>query len=138
MSRMRSLLLAVFLTSLASLSCSSAPGVEGLRDSFARQLAANTFISEFRRDGNTMTFRGPRPDGTPAEWRVQIDSATVEPQNDPRQPYKGTIKSSWSVSGEKIEISGGDSNLPIELTSNGLSQDCWAFWLPDTKTWSWE
>lgn len=137
MPRLLPLVLALVAT-LASTSCSSAPGAEGLRDSFAQQLAANTFISEFHRSGDTMTFRGPRPDGTPALWRVQIESAVIAQQDDARQPYKGTVRSSWFVGGEKVEITGGDSNLPIELTSNGLSQDCWAFWLADEKKWSWE
>ena len=118
--------------------CSRAPGTDGLRDSFAQQLGANTFISEFQHSGDNMTFKGPRPDGTPATWRVQITAASVEPQSDARQPYKGTVASSWFVDGQEIKITGGDSNLPIELTSNGLSQECWAFWEPNAKHWSWE
>jgi hypothetical protein len=118
--------------------CSSAPGTDSLRDSFAQQLAANTFISEFQRSGDNMTFKGPRPDGAPATWRVQITSASVEPQSDAKQPYKGTVASSWYVDGQEVKITGGDSNLPIELTENGLSQDCWAFWQPEAKRWSWE
>lgn len=118
--------------------CNSAPPADGLRDSFAQQLSANKFVSDFQRSGDNITFKGPRPDGTPSIWRVHMDTATIEPQKDEKQPYKGTITSSWFVNGEKVEITGGDSNLPIELTSNGLGQECWAFWDAAAKRWSWE
>lgn len=136
MPRLFTLVFAVVL-SLAS-GCSRAPDPGGLRDSFAQQLAANKFISDFQRRGDDLTFRGPRPDGVPATWRVHIDSAVVEAQSGGSQPYKGTVTSSWYVDGEKIESAGTESNLPIELTSNGLGQECWAFWEPDAKRWSWE
>lgn len=136
----RSLLtcVAAFAITVATSACTSAPATEGLRDSFAAQLAANRFVSKFERSGDNMTFSAPRPDGSPAVWRVHIDSATVEPQDDSRQPYKGTVRSSWFVDGQKVEVTGNESNLPLELLSNGLSQDCWAFWEAETKRWSWE
>ncbi|MEQ1731687.1 MAG: hypothetical protein ABL982_25220 [Vicinamibacterales bacterium] len=118
--------------------CNSAPPADGLRDSFAQQLSSNKFISDFQRSGDNITFKGPRPDGTPSIWRVHIDTVTIEPQKDEQQPYKGTVTSSWFVNGEQVAITGADSNLPIELTSNGLSQECWAFWEAATKRWSWE
>ncbi len=118
--------------------CNSAPPADGLRDSFAEQLSANKFISDFQRSGDNITFKGPRPDGTPSVWRVHIDAATVEAQKDEKQPFKGTVTSSWFVNGEKVEITGADSNLPIELTSNGLGQECWAFWDAGAKRWGWE
>src|SRR4051812_21931732 len=132
-------LLGLALTAvLLASACSSAPDTDGLRDSFAQQLTANKFIAEFQRSGDNMTFKAPRPDGAPATWRVQITSASVEPQSDAKAPYKGTVASSWFVDGQEIKITGSDSNLPIELTSNGLSQECWAFWDPEAKRWSWE
>ncbi len=118
--------------------CNSAPPADGLRDSFAEQLSANKFISDFQRSGDNITFKGPRPDGTPSIWRVHIDAATVEAQKDEKQPFKGTVTSSWFVNGEKVEVTGADSNLPIELTSNGLGQECWAFWDAGAKRWGWE
>ena len=118
--------------------CNSAPPADGLRDSFAEQLSANKFISDFQRSGDNITFKGPRPDGTPSVWRVHIDAATVEAQKDEKQPFKGTVTSSWFVNGEKVEITGADSNLPSELTSNGLGQECWAFWDAGAKRWGWE
>ena len=118
--------------------CNSAPPADGLRDSFAEQLSANKFISDFQRSGDNITFKGPRPDGTPSIWRVHIDAATVEAQKDEKQPFKGTVTSSWFVNGEKVEITGADSNLPIELTSTGLGKECWAFWDAGAKRWGWE
>jgi hypothetical protein len=125
------------VVALAS-ACSAAPPESGLRDSFARQLEANSFVKDFQHSGDTMTFTAPRPDGASAMWRVQIDSASIEPQPNQAQPYKGTVRSSWYVDGQKIESRGPDSNLPIELTSNGLAQECWALWDAGTKQWGWE
>jgi hypothetical protein len=129
---------ALAVAALVTIACSTAPADNGLRDSFASQLAANTFISGFQRSGDDMTFRAPRPDGTPSTWRVHIDKTAIETQPKEKQPYKGTVQSSWYVNGEKVNITGADSNLPLELTSNGLSQECWAFWETDQQRWSWE
>ncbi len=132
----RLVLMLAFVSVIAA--CTSTPPGDGLRDSFAQQLAANKFVSGFERSGDNMTFKAPRPDGTPSIWRVHIDTATVQAQSDEKQPFKGTIAASWYVNGEQIVISGNDSNLPIELTSNGLGQECWAYWDPTAKRWSWE
>ncbi len=120
--------------------CSGAPPEQGLRDSFAEQLAANRFVKEYQRNGDDMTFVGPGPEGGTAKWRVHIDSGVVEPNDDKTNPspYKGTIHSSWFADGQKIQPRAADSNLPYELTSNGLSQDPWAFWDPAAKKWGWE
>lgn len=134
---MRQGMLAIVLAVVAS-ACGSAPGTAGLQDSFARQLEANQFVSNFQRTGDEMTFTGPGPEGGSALWRVHIDSAAIDPQEDRRQPFKGTVKSTWTADGTPIRIEGSRSNLPDELLSNGLSQDCWAFWDPTAKTWGWE
>jgi hypothetical protein len=118
------------------------PGAGGLRDSFAQQVGANEFIKDFQRNGDELTFSGPGPEGGIAKWRVHIDSAVVEPNEDPKSsatnPYKGTVKSSWYSDGKIVEPSGGDSNLPIELLANGIAQDCYALWDQSTQKWSWE
>ena len=114
------------------------PGVGSLRDSFAQQLAANRFIKDFQRNGDELKFSAPGAEGGVAKWRVHLDSAAVEPTGDPAQPYKGTVKSSWYSGNQLIRPRGRDSNLPVELMANGLSQDCWAFWTPSAKRWSWE
>jgi hypothetical protein len=137
---------ATLVVALALAACSGAPPEQGLRDSFAAQLAANRFVKQFQRTGDDLTFVGPGPEGGSASWRVHIDSTVVDANDDPsveaadreKLPYRGTVKSSWYADGVKIEPAGGESNLPFELMSNGLSQDCWAFWNRSTDKWSWE
>lgn len=85
-----------------------------------------------------MTFSGAGAEGGTAKWRVHIDSALVEETGKPELPYQGTVRSSWYSDGQLVESRGRDSNLPIELTSNGLAQVAWAFWDASTKAWSWE
>jgi hypothetical protein len=117
--------------------CSSAPGVDGLRESFAAQVASVSFVRDFKASGDELTFSGPFETEQNAQWRIHIDSAVVEPQDDDEQPFKGTIKSSWYVNGRLIEPQGTDSGLPAEFLDKGLGQDCWAFWEKTTKRWGW-
>jgi hypothetical protein len=132
---------AVVLFASAAAGCGK-PSASSLRDSFAQQMAANRFIRDFQRDGDELTFSGPGAEGGQAKWRVHIDSAVVEDNseesNREAQPYKGIVRSSWYSDGQLIEPSGRDSRLPIELTDNGLGQDCWAFWDAASKKWTWE
>ena len=128
---------AVLATAALNAACSGAPGEPGLRDSFAQQLGANKFVKDFQRNGDDMTFVAPGPEGGTAKWRVHIDSGVIEPNEDEKMPYKGTIHSSWYADGQKIEASARESRLPYELTTNGLSQDPWAFWDPAAKKWDW-
>jgi hypothetical protein len=118
----------------------AAPAADSLKDSFAQQLAANEFLRDFKREGDEMTFSGPGADGGTAMWRVRIDSAVVEENTSDaaKHPYKGTVKSSWFSDGQPVLPSARESNLPIELISNGLSQDCWALWEPEPGRWGWE
>ncbi|MGE3510964.1 MAG: hypothetical protein AB7N65_19005 [Vicinamibacterales bacterium] len=136
MSAIRAIVVFALLISVAG--CSSGPGAQTLRDSFAEQLSANKFITDFKRSGDEMTFQGPTAEGGKGSWRVRIDSAVVEATGKDAQPYKGTVKSSWFIGDEQVRPSGMDSNLPIELVSNGLSQDCWALWDPVASRWGWE
>jgi hypothetical protein len=134
--------LALALVLMAGLTAcgSAAPDTDSLRESFAMQVAANSFVTDFARDGDELTFTGPGPEGGTAEWRVRIDSAVVEANtDDPEQhPFKGTVRSSWFADGRQIEPSGSESNLPFELISNGVSQDCWALWDTEAERWGWE
>jgi len=135
---LKSLVTFILLTAVAlSAACSSAPPEQGLRDSFAQQLGANKFIKDFHRSGDDLMFTGPGADGGVAKWRVHIDSALVEPNDDPAQPYKGTVKSSWFSDDKPVLPRGRDSHLPIELMADGLGQECWAFWMQAEKRWSW-
>jgi hypothetical protein len=137
----RSLVIAaVVATAAVNAACSGVPGEQGLRDSFAQQLGANKFVKDFQRNGDDMTFVGPGPEGGTAKWRVHLDSAVVEPNQDKSNPspYKGTVKSSWYADDKKIEPGARQSNLPFELNSNGLSQECFAYWDQAGKKWGWE
>ena len=113
------------------------PGEGDLQESFAQQIASVSLVRDFQRNGNELAFSGPYGEETNAKWRVRIDSAVVEPQDDAMKPYKGTIKSSWYVNGRSIEPRGSYSGLPSEFLDKGVGQDCWAFWEKTTKQWSW-
>ena len=52
---------------------------EGLRASFAEQLATSAFVTDFTRDGDELNFSGPDRQGGTASWRVRIDTSLVEP-----------------------------------------------------------
>ena len=71
-------------------------------------MAANEWVDGFARDGDVLTFTGPGPEGGTAMWRIEIDSAVVEPYaEDPEtHPYKGTVLSSWYADGQEIRPSG--------------------------------
>ncbi len=114
------------------------PNVTDLRESFAAQLGANKFVQNFTRNGSDLEFSGPGAEGGTAKWRVHIDEAAVEPNEDTAKPFKGVVKSSWYSDGQLVRTRGRDSNLPLELTSTGLAQECWALWNPATKKWEWE
>jgi len=116
----------------------SKPGEDSLRESFAQQLSANKFIKDFQKSGEDLTFTGPGAEGGTAMWKVRIESATIEDNNDPAKPYIGNVKSAWFSDGQPVLIRGRESHLPIELLDNGLAQECHAFWEKDTKKWSWE
>ena len=112
--------------------------VDGLRDSFAQQLTSNRFVSDVQQSGEDFVFSGPTVEGGVAKWKVHIDSAVIEPGAEPGQPDKGIVRSSWYLDGKMIRPSGVDSNLPLELTSKGLAQDCWALWDKTAGRWGWE
>lgn len=133
------LIWATVILALLPLSCGGGgPDEAGLRDSFAAQLAANSFVSDVQHEGDEIAFSGPGPSGDIISWRAVIDSAVVEPNEDPQRPYRGTVTSSWYAGEQLIQPSGSDSNLPLELTSNGLAQECWALWNSASEQWEWE
>jgi hypothetical protein len=134
----RSWPLVVLLVAVMATAACGKPGADTLRESFAQQLGANRFIKDFQRIGDDLTFSGPGAEGGVAKWRVHINAAIIEANNDAAQPYRGIVQSSWYSDNQLVKPSGRDSNLPIELMDNGLTQDCWAFWNKATKRWSWE
>jgi hypothetical protein len=114
------------------------PTKDSLKDAFAQQLGTNKFVKDFARNGDEMTFTGPGADGGTAKWRVHIDLAVIEDTESQSLPYKGIIESSWYSDNRLVKSHGRDSMLPIELTANGLAQECWAYWDRQGKRWSWE
>jgi hypothetical protein len=130
--------LAIIVVSLAACGASK-PASDGLRDSFLRQLASNRFIRDIQPAADEVRFTGPGVDGKDqSAWRVHVDEAVVEDADDPAHPFKGVVRSSWYADEQLVRMATGASNLPIELTSNGLAQECWALWDPASKTWGWE
>ena len=129
---------AVALAACGGPDAQSGPDPQSLRESFAAHVGANRFVKDFQQNGDDLTFTGPGPEGGFAAWRVHIDSAVIEKNDDEAQPYKGTVKSSWYADGQRIEPKGSESNLPFELLSNGVSQDCWALWDQAAGRWGWE
>jgi hypothetical protein len=128
---------AAVLFTLITAGCGK-PGVNDLRDSFAQQLAANKHVKDFQKNGDDLLFTGPGADGTVIKWRVHLDSAVIEETKDSEKPYKGTVKSSWYAGDYKVMPDRNESNLPLELISTGLAQDCWAAWNKTTNKWEWD
>ncbi len=136
---MRREVFAVAIGALIAVGCGKPkPSVNDLRESFAQQLAVNTFVKDFQQSGDELRFTGPAVEGGAAKWRVHLDSAVIEPNGEPNKPYKGIVKSSWYADDHKVLPDAGDSNLPPELISTGLAQDCWALWNQATRKWEWE
>jgi len=129
--------LLVIPTLAIAIGCSK-PSESDLRNSFAQQLAANKSVKDFQRNGDEIRFTGPGADGTVIKWRVHIDSSVIDDTKDAEKPYKGTVKSSWYAGDYKVEPDRLESNLPLELISTGLAQDCWAVWNKTTNKWEWE
>jgi hypothetical protein len=138
MLRIRLIRTAIVIATLAIATGCGKPRENDLRVSFAQQLAANKSVKDFQRNGDEMQFTGPGADGTVIKWRVHIDSSVIADTKDAEKPNKGTVKSSWYAGNYKVEPDRFESNLPLELISTGLAQDCWAAWNKTTKKWEWE
>jgi hypothetical protein len=132
----RFLQVAAMVAVFAAAACGK-PTVASLRDSFAEQVKANQFVKDFQRNGDELLFSAPDGAGNPAKWRIHIDSSVVDTFRDETRPYKGTVKSSWFVNGAAVTPAGRESNLPVELLDNGISQDCWALWEKSSQRWGW-
>ena len=111
---------------------------EGLRDSFAERISTSSFVTDFGREGDELTFSGPDGDGGTAEWRVRIETSLVEPNLfDEAMPYQGRITSEWTADGEVVEYLGNTTALPKEFLDRGLGQECWAYWVEAEGRWDW-
>ena len=111
---------------------------EGLRASFAEQIATSAFVTDFTRDGDELNFSGPDRQGGTASWRVRIDTSLVEPNEfDDDLPYQGRVTSEWYANGEIVEYLGNMTALPREFLDRGLGQECWAYWVEAEGRWDW-
>ena len=129
----------IVLAAILIAACGNAqPTKDSLKDAFAAQLGTNKFVKDFARNGDDMTFVGPGADGGTAKWRVHIDLVAMEDTESKALPYKGIVESSWYSDNRIVKSHGRESMLPVELTGNGLAQECWAYWDKQGKRWSWE
>ena len=117
--------------------CTVQPGEVNLRNSFAAQIAAIDGVADFEDNGAELTFTGPDGQDGTSNWRVEISSATLEPQADNRAPYAGHIVSSWYRNSEPINFVGTISGLPQTYLDAGVAQECYALWDTTANTWDW-
>jgi hypothetical protein len=109
-----------------------------LKDSFVQQIASTGIVRDLQRNGDSLSFTARYGNDLEAKWRVQIDSATIDPQRDSTTNDKGLIRSSWYVNGGQIRPRGDQSDLPLAFLDNGLAQECWALWDSGRREWSWK
>ena len=135
----RWLRIAPLIAAVALAGCARAQAdEESLRNSFAGQIETSSFITDFSRDGDRLSFTGPDGGGGTAAWRVRVDSLLVEPNAyDDDRPYQGRITSEWYANGELVEYLGTMTALPTEFLDRGLGQECWAYWMEDEGRWDW-
>ena len=125
------------LLAAAGLGCGGGPGVESLRESFAQEIEVIDFVHDLEIDGDDLTFFRPDGSGQDVSWRVHLDSAIVERQDDEAMPYRGIISASWYANDRMIGSRGSTSELPLWILDAGLSHECWAFWEQSTSRWNW-
>ncbi len=123
---------------LISACTSREPNEQSLKDSFAEQIATAGVARDLTRNGDELTFVAPKRGKTDAKWRVRIDSAVLEPQTSERNPFKGSVESSWFADGEIQLSSGSFSGLPEGFLDMGVGQECYALWDAETMQWSWK
>ena len=121
---------------LLVVACAVQPGEVSLRDSFAERIASVDGVADFERAGDELTFSGPDGRGGTGNWRVRIDSAVLEPRDEP-VPYEGHILSSWYRDGELIEPLSSMSRLPDAFLDSGVAQECYALWDTESNAWDW-
>lgn len=125
--------LPVLVAALAA--CAMQPGEIGLVNSFAEQIAAVDGVTDFRRDGNELTFTGPDGQDGVASWRVRIESTELVSSDE--RPTEGHVVSSWFRDGEQVETFGSMYTLPMEFFDTGIAQECYALWDAASNRWDW-
>lgn len=125
----------VLVPVLALAACAAQPGETSLVRSFAEQIAAVDGVTDFRRDGDELTFTGPDGRDGVASWRVRIESAELVLVAE--RPTEGHVVSSWFRDGEQVETIGSMYTLPMEFFDTGIAQECYALWNPASNEWYW-
>ena len=129
-------LFVVLFASVFLIACGS-PSSESLQESFARQIESIPAVYNLKYDEDELTFLGPGDGKSDTEWRISIDLAVVESNDDETMPFRGIIQSSWYANGQLIKATGNLSNLPVVYLDVGVGQECWAFWEKATRQWDW-
>ena len=127
------------LVAIAAVGCAQPQAdEESLRNSFAEQIATSSFVSDFAREGDELSFSGPDGEGGTATWHVRIETSLVEPNEfDDANPFQGRILSEWQKDGEIVEYLGNMTALPKEFLDRGVAQECWAYWAGAERRWDW-
>ena len=134
----RSLQIALLIVAVTAGCAQPQADEAGLRDSFADRISESSFVSDFTREGDELSFSGPDGDGGSAAWRVRIETSLVEPNLfDEAMPYQGRITSEWTADGELVEYLGNMTALPREFLDRGLGQECGAYWVEAESRWDW-
>ena len=131
-------LVALLVTPLTLPGCGPPePTADNLRESFAQLIASIEYIRDLERDGDELSFLRPDGSGMDVSYRIHIDSAIIEPNDDESMPYRGIVESSWYLDGRLVQSTGSTSDLPMWVLDAGLGQYCWAFWEEPAKRWDW-
>jgi hypothetical protein len=127
------------LVGVAALGCAQAQADdETLRASFAERIATSSFVSDFVREGDELSFSGPDGEGGTAAWLVRIETSLVEPvELNDANPFQGRVVSEWQKDGEVAEYLGTMTALPQAFQDRGVAQECWANWVEAERRWDW-
>ena len=110
---------------------------EALKRSFAEQVQAIVGIDTFERVQDELTFGYPNSDEAVVQWRVVIDSVTLEMDDTRTNPVRGDLLSSWYADGVLVEPLESMSRLPAAFLDAGVAQRCYALWDADSGEWGW-
>ncbi len=117
------------------------PDERSLRASFVAQIGADELVRDLKVYGDEIHFTRPDRSGQDVEWRVRIDSLSVEPWGGDEAELAGHVVSGWSVAGRPVSVEAGPDGLvtdmPIWVLDTGLAPECWALWDEDAKAWGW-
>jgi len=110
---------------------------EVLKRSFTEQVQAVVGIDTFQRVQDELTFGYQNSDEAVVQWRVVIDSVTLEMDDTRTHPVRGDLLSSWYADGVLVEPLGPMSRLPDAFLDAGVAQRCYALWDADSGEWGW-